>query len=72
MMIINGLRCSKCGDPELIAVWPCDTADQFDLFVMTPQRPLKCWCEACWIKDFAQVAPLQRRGKAKAEAIAHK
>lgn len=60
-MRLNELRCTECGNDEVIAVWPGQQGVQGDLFTVLRDRPVKIWCELCWLKRFGP-KPRQPKG----------
>jgi len=61
-MRIIGLHCTDCQHDDVIAIWPGKEVAQCDIFRPLPNRPVKAWCELCWIKRFGPKPRLPRRG----------
>lgn len=61
-MRLDNLCCADCGEAEIISVWPGKEDVQMELFRLIPGRPVRGWCEACWLKRFGPKPALPRRG----------
>lgn len=63
-MRVTGLRCTRCKSTDVLAIWPGNDRGDVGLlpFPLLPGRPVKAWCEKCWLERFGTDARLPRRG----------
>lgn len=48
-MLLQGLRCTVCDVPEVIALAPGEDGDDFaDLFAIRRPVATRAWCSSCW------------------------
>lgn len=63
-MRVTGLACTRCKTNNVLAIWPGTDPErsQLPLFTVLPGRPVKAWCERCWLERFGADARLPQRG----------
>lgn len=67
-MKLADLRCADCDSDDLIAFWPGKEDVQLEMFRLIPGRPVRGWCEQCWIKRFGPTPRLPPRNSRKVSA----
>lgn len=67
-MILSDVRCFDCNDPDVVAIWPGKEDIQYEMFRLIPGRPVRAWCEKCWLIRYGQQPRLPRRQRGKVAA----